>query len=104
MMTRLSVANPPVFKNDIRMEKMQGEKRFGMGPVPTSPQYYLNEKQVSGMSILRKFGWQLVCIRRPSIDEITTIFKNRQENSVGILGEDGILRVTHSLRIRKSTA
>lgn len=83
---------------------MEGDKRFGMGPVPTSPQYYLNETQVNGMSILRKFGWKLVCIRRPSVNEITTIFKNSQENSVGILGEDGILRVSCNLRIRSSSA
>ena len=83
---------------------MDGEKRFGMGPVPTSPECYVNEKQVDGMSILRKFGWKLVCIRRPSIDEITAIFKNSQENAVGILGEDGILRVSNDLRIRKSTS
>ena len=83
---------------------MLGDKRFGMGPVPSSPEYYLNELQVNGMSILRMFGWKLVCIRRPSIDEITTIFKNNQENAVGILGKDGILRVSRNLRIRKSAA
>ncbi|MCU7853720.1 MAG: hypothetical protein KZQ80_16055 [Candidatus Thiodiazotropha sp. (ex Monitilora ramsayi)] len=82
---------------------MVGEKRFGMGPIPTSPEYYLNEKQVSGMAILRKFGWKLVCIRRPSVSEITTVFKNYQENTVGILGEDGILRVSNDLKIRRSS-
>jgi hypothetical protein len=81
---------------------MVGEKRFGMGPVPKTPKYYLNERQVNVMSILRKFGWKLVCIRRPSLDEITTIFHNRQEGSVGILGQDGILRINDSLKIRKA--
>ena len=80
---------------------MVGEKRFGMGPVPKSPEHYLNELQVHGMTVLRKFGWKLVCIRRPSINEITTIFHNRQEGSVGILGSDGILRISESLKIRR---
>ena len=76
---------------------MSGDKRFNMGPVPTRPEYYLNEQQVNGMSVLRKFGWTLVCIRRPSINEVTTIMKSRQENAIGILGKDGILRVFDSL-------
>ncbi len=82
---------------------MVGEKRFGMGPVPNAPEYYLNEQQVNGMSILRKFGWKLVCIRRPSIDEVTTIFHNKQEGSVGVLGQDGILRISSNLKIRKAS-
>ena len=81
---------------------MVGEKRFGMGPIPKSPEYYLNELQVNGMPILRKFGWKLVCIRRTSINEITTIFRNSHEGSVGILGEDGILRINNTLQIRKT--
>jgi len=79
---------------------MTGEKRFNMGPVPTRPEYYLNEQQVNGMSVLRKFGWKLLCIRRSSINEVTTILKSRQENAVGILGKDGILRVTPTLKVR----
>lgn len=82
---------------------MVGEKRFGMGPVPKAPECYLNELQVNGMTILRKFGWKLVCIRRPSINEVTTVFLNRQEGSVGILGRDGILRISENLRIRRDT-
>jgi hypothetical protein len=81
---------------------MLGEKRFGMGPIPATPECYLNERQVSGMSILRKFGWMLVCIRRPSLNDITTIFYNRHEDSVGALGEDGILRISNRLKIRKT--
>jgi hypothetical protein len=80
---------------------MIGEKRFGMGPVPTTPEHYLNKRQVYGMSILRMFGWKLVCIRRPSIDDVTTIFRNKQEDALGILGEDGILRINNSLKVRK---
>lgn len=81
---------------------MVGEKRWGMGPIPNAPENYLNERQVNGMPILRKFGWKLVCIRRPSVSEITTVFHNSHEGSVGILGEDGILRISDTLRIRKT--
>jgi hypothetical protein len=83
---------------------MEGEKRFNMGPVPSRPEFYINETQVSGLSVLRKFGWKLVCIRRPSIDDITTILRNSYENSLGVLGKDGILRISENLKVRSSFA
>lgn len=81
---------------------MFGDKRLGMGPIPKAPEVFINERQVNGMPILRKFGWKLLCVRRSSIHEAITILRNSQENLVGILGEDGILRINSSLRIRKS--
>ena len=81
---------------------MLGEKRLGLGPVPESPEVFINERQVNGMPILRKFGWKLVCIRRTSVNEATTILRNSRENLIGILGEDGILRINDSLKIRKT--
>lgn len=79
---------------------MEGEKRFNMGPVPSCPEIYVNKTQVCGMSVLRKFGWKLVCIRRPSVDNVTTILRNSLENSLGVLGEDGILRISKNLKVR----
>ena len=81
---------------------MFGEKRLGLGPVPDSPEVFINERQVNGMPILRKFGWKLVCIRRTSVNEATTILRNSRENLIGILGQDGILRINDSLKIRKT--
>ena len=54
------------------------------------------------MPILRKFGWKLVCVRRNSVNDVTTILRNSRENLVGILGEDGILRINDSLKLRKT--
>ncbi|MCG7866609.1 MAG: hypothetical protein N0E59_16270 [Candidatus Thiodiazotropha taylori] len=82
---------------------MSSDKRVGMGPVPTSPEMYINEKQVEGMSILKKFGWKLVCIRRPGFGHALTVLKNSQERSIGVLGEDGILRLTPELKIRQAS-
>jgi hypothetical protein len=81
---------------------MREEKRFGMGPVPSLPKHYLNEKQVTGMGILRKFGWKLVCIRRPSIEDVHSIFINRREDALGVLGADGVLRIDRGIKIRKA--
>ncbi|MES9972321.1 MAG: hypothetical protein ABW092_20000 [Candidatus Thiodiazotropha sp.] len=81
---------------------MHDDKRLGKGPIPNSPERYINEKQVDGLSILKKFGWKLICIRRPSGGDCTTLMKNRQAQEVGILGEDGILRVNPEIQIRQS--
>lgn len=83
---------------------MAVEKRFGMEPIPKAPEYYINKRQINGIPILEKFGWKLVCIRRPSLTEIIPILCNRDEGLVGILGEDGILRISDTLKIRRSTS
>ncbi|MCU7874152.1 MAG: hypothetical protein KZQ91_15530 [Candidatus Thiodiazotropha sp. (ex Lucinoma borealis)] len=81
---------------------MSDDKRLGLGPIPISPENYINEKQVDGMSILKKFGWKLVCIRRPFDGDTAMLLKNGYEHAVGILGEDGILRIHPEIRIRQS--
>ncbi|MCU7864147.1 MAG: hypothetical protein KZQ92_09240 [Candidatus Thiodiazotropha sp. (ex Lucinoma borealis)] len=42
-------------------------RRIGMGPIPPVPKDYLTEQQVTKLAILKKFGWILVCIRRPAV-------------------------------------
>lgn len=81
---------------------MYNDKRLGMGPIPTSPEKFINEKQVDGLSILKKFGWKLVCIRRQTEGTCTTVMKNGHEQAIGVLGEDGILRINPDIQIRKS--
>ncbi|PUB87882.1 MAG: hypothetical protein DBP02_00350 [gamma proteobacterium symbiont of Ctena orbiculata] len=81
---------------------MHYDKRLGMGPIPASPERYINAKQVDGLSILKKFGWKLICIRRPSNGSCETLMKNGHDKAVGILGEDGILRINPDIQIRHS--
>jgi hypothetical protein len=81
---------------------MYYDKRLGLGPIPPSPEQFINEIQVDGLSILKKFGWKLICIRRPSGGTCETLVKNGHDKSVGILGEDGILRINPNIQIRQS--
>jgi hypothetical protein len=81
---------------------MYNDKRSGLGPIPSSPERYINEKQVDGLSILKKFGWKLICIRRPLDGISETLVKNRRDKTVGVLGEDGILRIKPEIQIRQS--
>ncbi|MEW8027353.1 MAG: hypothetical protein AB2809_05990 [Candidatus Thiodiazotropha sp.] len=71
-----------------------------MGPIPSEPKYYLKKEQVNGLAVLRKFGWRIVCIRRPSVFDTTTILFNKHTNKLGVLGSDGILRLTNNIKIR----
>ncbi|MES9990998.1 MAG: hypothetical protein ABW098_03535 [Candidatus Thiodiazotropha sp.] len=81
---------------------MFNDKRLGKGPIPSSPERYINERQVDGLSILKKFGWKLICIRRQTEGASTTLMKNRQDQAIGVLGEDGILRISADIQVRKS--
>jgi hypothetical protein len=80
--------------------KANSDKRIGMGPIPAKPKSYLKKEQVNGLTVLRKFGWRIVCIRRPSAVKTTTILIHKVTNKLGILGSDGILRLTDNIKIR----
>ncbi|MCU7808469.1 MAG: hypothetical protein KZQ73_11460 [Candidatus Thiodiazotropha sp. (ex Semelilucina semeliformis)] len=77
------------------------EKRNQMGPIPCDPENHVTEQQVHGLVILKKFGWKLVCIRRSTDAYSTTVLRNKQEGTIGILEPSGILRITSALKIRK---
>ncbi|MES9992643.1 MAG: hypothetical protein ABW098_11850 [Candidatus Thiodiazotropha sp.] len=78
-------------------------RRTGEGPIPSIPELYINEQQVHGLAILRKFGWKLVCIRRSDQLNPSVILKNRAEGVLAILQADGILRISQDLEIRKAS-
>ncbi|MES9992845.1 MAG: hypothetical protein ABW098_12880 [Candidatus Thiodiazotropha sp.] len=80
--------------------KLFNDLRKGMGPIPSDPEVYLNREQVNGLSVLRKFGWRIVCVRRPSLFDTTTIMRHKNSKKLGILGSDGILRITENIKIR----
>jgi hypothetical protein len=80
--------------------KVYSDKRKGMGPIPSEPESYLKREQVNGLAVLRKFGWRIVCIRRPTRYHTTTILINKETRKLGVLGRDGILRLTDNIKIR----
>lgn len=82
---------------------MEIEQRTGQRPIPPSPTFFLNQKQINGIEVLKKFGWELAFIRRPLFSDILPIVKNAQENTVGVLGVDGILKISSELKLRKDT-
>lgn len=79
------------------------ERRTGASPIPSDPELYINEQQVHGLIILKKFGWKLVCIRRCQDLYPTVILKNKGEGRVGLLEYNGILKLSDDLNIRSKT-
>lgn len=82
---------------------MSQERRNGNNPIPTDPELYINEQQVYGLIILKKFGWKLVCIRRCNDLYPSVILKNTAEGRVGLLECDGVLKLSEDLHVRSRT-
>ncbi len=77
-------------------------RRNGAGPIPVKPERYINELQVHGLIILKKFGWRLVCIRRDEDTASSVIMKNGFDGLIGLLQLDGVLRISQDLKVRKN--
>jgi hypothetical protein len=76
------------------------DRRNGASPIPSDPELYINEYQVHGLIILKKFGWKLVCIRRCHDLFPSVILNNRIEGRVGVLQHNGVLMLRDDLKIR----
>ncbi|PVV09697.1 MAG: hypothetical protein B6D77_09725 [gamma proteobacterium symbiont of Ctena orbiculata] len=76
------------------------DRRIGISAIPSDPKSYLNEQQQLGLIHLREYGWTTFCVRHPSGDSATTILKNKHNKLLGILSEDGTLRLVQHLRVR----
>jgi hypothetical protein len=76
------------------------DRRIGISAIPSDPKSYLNEQQQLGLIHLREYGWTTFCVRRPSGDSPTTILRNRYNKKLGILSEDGMLRLSEYLKVR----
>ncbi|MEN8179389.1 MAG: hypothetical protein ABFS39_12355 [Pseudomonadota bacterium] len=81
---------------------MEIDKRTGQSPIPSSPSFFLNNKQLNGMEVLKKFGWELTFIRRPLYSEVIPVVQNNQEQAIGVLGIDGVLKISDEIKIRGS--
>jgi hypothetical protein len=71
-----------------------------MNAIPSDPKSYLNKQQLRGLIHLREYGWNTFCVRRRAGERSTTIMRNRHNRRLGILNEEGHLRLTDNLKIR----
>ena len=82
---------------------MEVEKRMGKGPIPAKLGFYVSEKQIQSMRILKKFGWMLEFVRRPVFSNVTPVLRNIHDNSVGVLQSDGTLKISSAIKTRINT-
>lgn len=76
------------------------ERRKGVNLIPVGPDQQLNDHQIHGLIILKKFGWGFVCIRWRSESSPVMILKNILDKTYGILNGNGILELSSDIRIR----
>ncbi|MEW8505346.1 MAG: hypothetical protein AB2598_01470 [Candidatus Thiodiazotropha sp.] len=76
------------------------DRRIGISAIPSDPKSYLNEQQQLGLIHLREYGWTTFCVRHPSDESTTTILRNKHNRMLGILCEDGTLRLAQNLKVR----
>jgi hypothetical protein len=76
------------------------ERRIGIKAIPSNPKSYLNKQQQLGLIHLREYGWTTFCVRRNPGERSITILRNRHNRRLGILNEEGHLRLTENLKIR----
>lgn len=86
----------------IQGNAMRMNRRRGAGAIPHTPERYINQHQVQGLIVLKKFGWKLICIRRNVEQAPSIVLKNRFDGSVGVLLDDGILKLQGDLKVRQS--
>jgi hypothetical protein len=79
------------------------DRRIGIDAIPSDPKSYLNEQQQLGLIHLREYGWRTFCVRRLSGGSATTILRNRFNQKLGILSENGMLRLVEHLKLRDSS-
>ena len=80
---------------------MNEDKRKGDKPVPDNIKDYMNDAQLAELHTIEGFGWQLKFIRRPLFMEKLVVVVNPEGNSLGILEEDGRLKLDADIELRK---
>jgi hypothetical protein len=77
------------------------EKRKEMVPVPDNLGELLNQNQMRTLRQIKKFGWQLHFVRRPSFQEPIAVIINPEGDKFATLETDGRIKVTTDLTVRK---
>ena len=67
---------------------MYEEKRKGEKAIPDNIGVYLNDLQRAILNNIRKFGWSLRFVRRPSGQQSTIVIGNNEDQKLGVLEKD----------------
>ena len=81
---------------------VSNEKRGNQPAVPENAEMYLNRAQLSSISKLESFGWELFFIRRSCRSEILTVMYLPRSGETAVIEKDGTVNRAHGLVTRTS--
>ena len=79
---------------------METERRSERNQLPESLDEVLTKMQLLTLSKMEQFGWVLAFIRRPLFQEIVPVLLHPDNNTLGILDNDGALHTQPEIEFR----
>lgn len=79
------------------------DKRKNSHPSPIELEAILNEFQLLSLRRIQSFGWTLHFVRQPLFQESISIIFNTDNNTFGILENDGSLNMQPNIKFRTET-
>jgi len=79
---------------------MVRERRAGVLPIPDDLKEVLNDAQLQALQAIDGMGWELQFVRRPLFQGVVPVIVNSEDNSRGILEENGEINMLPDTAVR----
>jgi len=79
---------------------MVRERRAGVLPIPDDLKEVLNDAQLQALQAIDGMGWELQFVRRPLFQGVVPVIVNSEDNSRGILEENGEINMLPNTAVR----
>lgn len=79
---------------------MVRESRVGVLPIADDLKEVLNDAQLQALQAIEGMGWELQFIRRPLFQGVVPVIVNSEDNSRGILEENGDISMLPDTAVR----
>jgi hypothetical protein len=79
---------------------MVRERRVGVLPIPDDLKEVLNDAQLQALQAIDGMGWELQFVRRPLFQGVVPVIVNSEDNSRGILEENGEINMLPDTAVR----
>jgi hypothetical protein len=79
---------------------MVRERRADAVPIPDDLKEVLNDAQLQALQAIDGMGWELQFVRRPLFQGVVPVIVNSEDNSRGILEENGEITMLPDTAVR----
>ena len=79
---------------------MVRESRVGVLPIQDDLKEVLNDAQLQALQAIEGMGWELQFVRRPLFQGVVPVIVNSEDNSRGILEENGEISMLSGTAVR----